>query len=226
MRLMLAAILAACGLAVAPSMIGPAQAVPTDCPPNCDRIPNSAWIDADRHSAVFDLPLARPGRSLRHGEQPALPIRGGLRHAAGPRRSAPVRGRRARRRRAAGRAVAAAGTGIALAWGDLARRPARGGGVRQGSRLPARLSADFSADFALAHHRQPQPDGRRHQRGASRSAGPARIPDCSTRATAPSSRWRCGRRSPPRVEWPPVPDAEVLDALAAPLCRAYIDSCR
>ena len=32
--------------------------------------------------------------------------------------------------------------------------------------------------------------------------------------------------SPPRVDWPLVPDAQVLDAMTAPLCRAYIDSCR
>jgi hypothetical protein len=32
--------------------------------------------------------------------------------------------------------------------------------------------------------------------------------------------------SPPRVDWPPVPDAQVLDAMDGPLCTAYIDSCR
>src|SRR6476620_2550572 len=45
MRLMLAVLLAACGLAIAPGAVAPAYAVPMDCPPNCDRIPNSAWID-------------------------------------------------------------------------------------------------------------------------------------------------------------------------------------
>ncbi len=32
--------------------------------------------------------------------------------------------------------------------------------------------------------------------------------------------------TPPRVAWPAVPDAQVLDAMDAPLCTAYIDSCR
>jgi hypothetical protein len=32
--------------------------------------------------------------------------------------------------------------------------------------------------------------------------------------------------TPPRVDWPPVSDAQVLDAMGAPLCTAYIDSCR
>ena len=45
MRMMVAAILAAWGLAIAPGAVGPAYALPMDCPPNCDRIPNSAWID-------------------------------------------------------------------------------------------------------------------------------------------------------------------------------------
>ncbi|KUH99692.1 ATPase [Mycolicibacterium acapulense] len=31
---------------------------------------------------------------------------------------------------------------------------------------------------------------------------------------------------PLQVPWPPVPDAQVLDALAAPLCEAYLGSCR
>ena len=46
MRLMLAVLLTACGLVVAPGAVVPAYAVPTDCPPNCDRIPNSAWVDS------------------------------------------------------------------------------------------------------------------------------------------------------------------------------------
>src|SRR6476660_7912254 len=45
MRKMVAAILAACGLAIAPGAVGPAHAMPADCPPICDRTPNSAWID-------------------------------------------------------------------------------------------------------------------------------------------------------------------------------------
>jgi hypothetical protein len=31
---------------------------------------------------------------------------------------------------------------------------------------------------------------------------------------------------PPRVDWPAVADAQVLDAMAAPLCAAYLGSCR
>jgi hypothetical protein len=42
---MLAALVAACGMAVVPGPVGPAYALPMDCPPNCDRIPDSAWIE-------------------------------------------------------------------------------------------------------------------------------------------------------------------------------------
>jgi hypothetical protein len=31
---------------------------------------------------------------------------------------------------------------------------------------------------------------------------------------------------PPQVDWPAVADAQVLDAMAAPLCSAYLGSCR
>jgi hypothetical protein len=31
--------------------------------------------------------------------------------------------------------------------------------------------------------------------------------------------------SPPQTPWPAVSDTAVLDALGAPLCTAYIDSC-
>ncbi len=31
---------------------------------------------------------------------------------------------------------------------------------------------------------------------------------------------------PPQVDWPAVPDAQVLEAMAAPLCNAYLGSCR
>ena len=45
MRLLLAVALATCGLAFVPSTVGPARAVPGECPPICDAIPDSAWID-------------------------------------------------------------------------------------------------------------------------------------------------------------------------------------
>ena len=59
MRLLLAVALATCGLAVAPSTSWPARAVPGECPPICDAIPDSAWIDP---SAVPLYPVYRwPG---------------------------------------------------------------------------------------------------------------------------------------------------------------------
>src|SRR6476659_7759332 len=43
-RLLLAVAVATCGLAIAPSAGWPARAVPGECPPICDAIPDSAWI--------------------------------------------------------------------------------------------------------------------------------------------------------------------------------------
>jgi hypothetical protein len=31
---------------------------------------------------------------------------------------------------------------------------------------------------------------------------------------------------PPQADWPPVADVQVFDAMAAPLCNAYLGSCR
>ena len=31
---------------------------------------------------------------------------------------------------------------------------------------------------------------------------------------------------PPQVDWPAVADAQLFDAMAAPLCSAYLGSCR
>ena len=31
---------------------------------------------------------------------------------------------------------------------------------------------------------------------------------------------------PPQVDWPAVSDAQVFEAMAAPLCNAYLGSCR
>src|SRR6201999_3776299 len=45
MRLLLAVALATRGLAFAPSTGWQARAVPGECPPICDAIPDSAWID-------------------------------------------------------------------------------------------------------------------------------------------------------------------------------------
>ena len=42
---MLAVAVATCGLAIAPSAGWPASAVPGECPPICDAIPDSAWVD-------------------------------------------------------------------------------------------------------------------------------------------------------------------------------------
>src|SRR3954452_1327424 len=43
-RLLLAVAVATCGLAIGPSTGWPARAVPGECPPICDAIPDSAWI--------------------------------------------------------------------------------------------------------------------------------------------------------------------------------------
>ena len=225
MRMMLAAILAAWGLAIAPGAVGPAYALPMDCPPNCDRIPNSAWIDPTalplystyRWPGLAGIAVTATNPRFRFEEACASPP-----VPDDPRGFA-----------VAARAAVPQPDGQwqlqvqVMHWrgetwrgGQLAC-----GGLRQGGGRAARLPVDLSADIAVAHHRRPRPGGRGGQRGAARSGGAARI---SAGQPAQQHRRRGGAvgNDPPRVDWPAVPDAQVLDAMNAPLCTAYIDSCR
>ena len=59
-------LLALSGVFVTP---GGAQAVPGFCPPICDAIPDSAWIEPGSLPLVADLPVACPGRGRRHRDQ-------------------------------------------------------------------------------------------------------------------------------------------------------------
>lgn len=56
MRLIWATLLAAAGLAATTLVAVPAGAAPMNCPPMCDRIPDSAWI------AATEIPLYREYR--------------------------------------------------------------------------------------------------------------------------------------------------------------------
>ncbi|MGH3563433.1 MAG: ATPase, partial [Mycobacterium sp.] len=48
MRVVLAGMLIAGGLAVAPTSVASAHADPGNCPPVCDRVPDAAWIPPEK----------------------------------------------------------------------------------------------------------------------------------------------------------------------------------
>lgn len=225
MRMMLAAILAAWGMAIAPSGVGPAYAAPRDCPPNCDRIPDSAWIDPTaiplystyRWPGLAGVAVTATNSRFRFEEacgSPAVPD--------DPRAYA-----------VASRAVVPQPEGQ---WQLQVQVLHWRGETWRGGQL---ASAVF--DKAVAALRSCQL--------TSPLTSPSLTTDSVNRMAAVISGVLPGQgilreyllvnpynstvvevalwtTAPPRVEWPTVPDAQVLDAMGVPLCAAYIDSCR
>jgi hypothetical protein len=182
-RLMLAVALVTGGLAVAPSVGWPAHAVPGACPPICDAIPDSAWVDP---SAVPLNPVYRwPGLAGLAVTAPSP--RFGFEALCG----SPLLAQDARAYAIGARSVVLHQEGQ---WNLLVqvihwRGDAATGGPVAGEQV--------MHEYLLAH------------------------PGSST--VVELAMWSS---LPARVEWPAVADAQVLDAMAAPLCSAYIRSCR
>jgi hypothetical protein len=222
-RLMLAVALATCGLAIAPSAGWPARAVPGDCPPICDAIPDSAWIAPTSIPLypVYEWPglagLAVTAWAPRFGFEALC--------------DSPPVADDARAYAVAARAVVPNPAGQwnlavqVMHWrGDTARggptalvtletARARLLDCQQTAPLaspsittdePQRIAAVISVkgeqvmhEYVLAH------------------------PGSST--VVELAMWSS---LPPQVEWPAMPDAQVFEAMGAPLCSAYIRSCR
>jgi hypothetical protein len=215
------AVLAACGLAVAPT--GFAHAFPADCPPNCDRIPDSAWIEP---TAVPLYPVYRWPRPAALAVTASAP-----RFRFEQECATPPLPDDARDYAVAARAVVPQPE---RQWQlQLQVMHWRGETWRGGQTALATLhaaAANTRACQLTAPRTSPsittdQPD----RLAAVVSVGRQRVlrqyvlaqPRNST--VVELAMWST---SPPLVAWPAVPDPQVFDALAAPLCTAYIDSCR
>jgi hypothetical protein len=225
MRLMLAVLLTACGLAVAPGAIGPAYAVPMDCPPNCDRIPSSAWIDSTvlplystyRWPGLAGIAVTATNPRFKFEEACATP----------PTPDDP------RNEVVAARAVVPQPEGQ---WQLQVQVLHWRGETWRGGQL---ATAVF--DKAVAALRGCQL--------TSPLTSPSLTTDSPNRVAAVVSGVLPGQSvlreyllvnpynstivevamwaaTPPRVDWPAVADAQILDAMNAPLCTAYIASCR
>ncbi len=224
MRMMLATVLAACGLVVAPMPVWPAQAVPADCPPNCDRIPNSAWIEPTaiplystyRWAGLAGVAVTATDPRFRFEEVCGTPpVVGDARHFA-----------------VAARAVVPQPDGQ---WQLQVQVLHWRGEVWRGGQLASGVFDTAVASLRGCQQTSPLTSPSLTTDTANRMAAvvsgvlPGQVlheyllvnPDNST--VVEVAMWAA---TPPRVEWPAVPDAQVLDAMAAPLCTAYIDSCR
>ena len=221
MRMMLAVALAVCGLAAAP---GPtAAAVPGWCPPICDAIPDSAWIAA---SAVPLYPVYQwPGLAGLAVTGP--PPRFGFEELCG---SPPVL-EDARVYAVAARAVVpnpagqwnlavqvmhwrgdtATGGPIALATLEAARSRMRNCQLTAPFVSPSITTSD--AELLAAVISVP----------GQRVMHEYLLAHPASSTVVELAMWST---LPPAVGWPAVADAQVLDAMAAPLCDAYLGSCR
>jgi hypothetical protein len=222
-RLLLAVVVAACGLAIAPSAGWPARAVPGQCPPICDAIPDEAWI------ASTSIPLYSVYRwpGLAGLSVTAPSPRFGFEALCG---SAPMANDP--------RAYAVAARSVVLhqegQWNLLVQVVHWRGDTATGG--PTALTTLETARSRL-----------RDCQSTAVEASPAITTDESRRVAAVISApgqqvmheyllAHPGSSSivelamwsslPVKVNWPPVADAQVFEAMAAPLCSAYLGSCR
>ncbi|WP_234814478.1 ATPase [Mycolicibacterium conceptionense] len=215
-RVIVAISIALCGLAAgSPS----AWAEPgADCPPLCDRIPDSAWVRGSQ------LPLAReyrwPGLAglavtsvtprFRFEEVCASPpIPGDPRDYAVAARSEVSQPEghwqlRAQVLHWRGDTWQGGQTALAVLQGSVdALRACPGNAASITTDRPGRLAAVVNTEGQVLHQYL------------------LADPDNST--VVELAMWAS---TPPRVPWSAPPDPQVLDALADPLCTAYIGSCR
>jgi len=220
---MLAVALATCGLAIAPTSGWRASAVPGECPPICDAIPDSAWTDPT------NIPLYGVYRwpGLARLSVTAPSPRFGFEALCG---SQPI-ANDARAYAVAARSVVLQPKGQwnllmqVVHWrGDVATGGATALGTLETARARLRDCQSTSAE------KSPSITTSDPQRIAAviSDAGEQVMheyllaaPDSST--VVELAMWSS---LPQQVAWPAVADAQVLDAMAAPLCNAYIGSCR
>lgn len=216
MRMVLSVLLLV-GLLLAPA----AHGEPQSCPPVCDQIPDTAWI----------APAGIPLNTVYHWPRPAAVAVAEV----GPPRfrfeelcntPPPVGG--ARDFVVAGRATIPRPANQwqlqaqALHWrGETWRGGELAASVFNGA-VDALRSCQRGAPGQSPSLTIDEPD-----RMAAVVSGPVLMhtyllahPQSSTLAAL--TLWSS---APPRTPWPPIDDAGVLDALAAPLCAAYLGSC-
>jgi hypothetical protein len=222
-RLQVAVALATCGLAIAQSAGWPAHAVPGECPPICDAIPDAAWIAP---TSIPLYPVYRwPGLAGLAVTAPST--RFGFEALCG---SPPVADD--------ARAYAVAARSVVLhpegQWNLLVQvihwrgDTATGGPTAlttletAGSRLRDCQSTAAAASPSITTNDRGRiaavisDAGRQVMREYLLAH-----PDSST--VVELAMWST---LPPQVDWPAVADAQVLDAMVAPLCSAYLGSCR
>ena len=216
MRLVLAGILVACGAAVVP----PAAAEPYNCPPACDSIPESAWVapSAIPLNANYGWPvlaaLAQPAPAPRFRFEdlcatPPVP--------ADPRGYAVTE-----------RAIVVNPAGQWQLQAQIVHwrgETWRGGELVNGvfaAATQALRDCQRTNLFASPSLTVDEPD-----RMAAVVSGPVILHQylLANPANSTISELALWSSGPPLTPWPVVGDDDILDAMGAPLCTAYIGSC-
>ena len=223
MRLLLAVAMATFGLTIGPGAGWPARAVPGVCPPICDAIPDSAWIAP---TSIPMYPVYRwPGLAGLSVTAPSP--RFGFEAICG---SPPVAGD-PRAYTVSARSVVLHSAGQwnllvqVIHWrGDTAT----GGPTALNTLETARSRLRDCQSTAAAASPSITTDDQRRIVAVISDAGHQVMheyllahPDSST--IVDLAMWSS---LPAEVDWPAVADAQVLTAMEAPLCDAYLGSCR
>jgi hypothetical protein len=220
---MLAVALATCGLAIAPIAGWQARAVPGACPPICDAIPDSAWVDP---TAIPLYPVYRwPGLAGLAVTAPSPRFGFEALCTSPPVANDP-------------RAYAVAARSVVLhpegQWNLLVQVVHWRGDTGTGgdttlttletarSRLrDCQLTAALTSPSITTN--DPERIGAVISDTGDQVMHEYLLADPDSSTIVELALWSS---LPPQVGWPAVADAQVLDAMAAPLCSAYIRSCR
>ncbi|WP_188112954.1 ATPase [Mycobacterium simiae] len=222
MRVFLAAVLVAGNVMIAVMLAAPGWPEPQTCPPVCDQIPGTAWIDrrAVPLSSLYGWPALAGVATPQTGTTPRFRFEQVCGTPAFPQDS--------RDATVAARATVVHPDGQwqlqaqILHWrGDTAR-----GGAIAASVFGAAVTALRACQLG-APTQSPSITDDEPTRLAAVISGPVIVHTYLVAHIASSTiseltLWATG---PPKVEWPVVVDSLVLDAMTAPLCEAYISSC-
>jgi hypothetical protein len=219
MRVVLATMLVAGSVLVAPMAAIPAHADPETCPPVCDRIPDTAWIrrrDVPLYSAYnwpglasVAVPLTGTGSRFRFEELCATPeVPQDPRSYAVTARATVVNPEGQWQLQAQ-----------VLHW--------RGDTARGGQIAVSVFATAVTALRGCQLDSPPQISTDEPNRLAAVLTGPVIMHTYLVAHPASStvSELALWSTSPPQVPWPVVADGQVLGAMTAPLCTAYISSC-
>jgi len=216
MRVVLGTVLVAFGVAATP----PAVAEPYNCPPACDSIPDSAWI------APAAIPL-----DSRYGWPPLAPLSvpaPAPRFAFEELCASPLIPADPRGYVVAERAVV---SNVAGQWQLQAQVLHWRGETWRGAQL---VQDSFAAALSALRSCQrtnpvasPSLTLEEPDRFAAVISGPFILHQylVANSANSTITELALWSTAPPLTPWPTPDDATVLDALGAPLCIAYIDSC-